>query len=325
MLGLEDYGSDSDSDTGSVNKAPPKSASSRPLPPSAEPSSSKVITKPKKKVAIGLPALKPLDNDDDEGSDRRPAKKARLESGAGLSALVSMLPAPKSKAAVPVAPQRMLGGGNAQRTMFGAPQTTESESEPTPMFLPVSMQKGKPNVSVDEGTQKHTPKVATEPAVDFFSLGLLFCLSIPSHLCSTGGATSRDTTSSASTHLPFSSAPAVPTIEIPEPTRTDEYPGYYQLPSGQWAAHDPVYYATFTKKWQAEYNAHVRALEKGTAKGFEDMDTAGISEVNAQKEMERAKIEIQLREERKAVTQGADGAPAAPNMKLTVSPLMLIS
>lgn len=121
----------------------------------------------------------------------------------------------------------------------------------------------------------------------------------------------------------MSSAPVIPKFEPPEPTPHDPYPGYYTLPSGAWAAHDPAYYAKFTQKWQAEYNAHVRALEKGRVKGFEGLDTAAVEEVDAMKEMEKAKLEIQERESRKAVTRGADGAPAAPNIKLTVSGLEL--
>ncbi len=73
-----------------------------------------------------------------------------------------------------------------------------------------------------------------------------------------------------------------------------------------------------------EYNAHVRALEKGQVKGFEDLDKAAVEEVDAMKEMEKAKLEIQELESRKAVTRGADGAPAAPNIKLTVSGIQLI-
>jgi hypothetical protein len=48
-----------------------------------------------------------------------------------------------------------------------------------------------------------------------------------------------------------------------------------------------------------------------------------VEEVDAMKEMEKAKLEIQERESRKAVTRGADGAPAAPNIKLTVSGIQL--
>lgn len=72
------------------------------------------------------------------------------------------------------------------------------------------------------------------------------------------------------------------------------------------------------KKWEAEYNAHVRALEKGTIKGFEGLQSADAEEVDALKEMEKAKREIQEREEKKAVTQGASGGPVAPKMNITV-------
>ena len=131
--------------------------------------------------------------------------------------------------------------------------------------------------------------------------------------------TSVRTITPSSTPLPISSsAPAIPTFEPPEPTPADTYPGYYQLPSGAWAAHDPDYYAKFAKKWQEEYNAQVRALEKGAVKGFEGLDHSAVGEVDAMKEMERAKKEIQEREERKAITMGAGGAPAAPRMNITV-------
>jgi len=59
-------------------------------------------------------------------------------------------------------------------------------------------------------------------------------------------------------------------------------------------------------------------LEKGTLKGFEGYEE-NASEVDAMKEMEKAKIEIKEREERKALTKGATGPAAEPNMKLNVS------
>lgn len=101
----------------------------------------------------------------------------------------------------------------------------------------------------------------------------------------------------------------------------DEYPGYYQLPSGAWKAHEPEYYATFLKRWQKEYNDQVRALEKGVAKGFEGMEKEGMEDVDAKKEMERAKKEIKEREERKAITKGAGGAPDKPKMNINASKL----
>lgn len=126
-------------------------------------------------------------------------------------------------------------------------------------------------------------------------------------------------TETPSSAVKISSAPSIPTFEIPEPTPTDEYPGYYQLASGQWAQHDPTYYNKFAQKWQREYNAHVRALEKGAAKGFEGLETSDVADVNAAKEMERAKVEIKEREERKALSMGTDGEPAKPKMTVTVS------
>jgi proline-rich protein PRCC len=132
----------------------------------------------------------------------------------------------------------------------------------------------------------------------------------------------------SSTANKFSAAPEVPTYEPPEPTPTDPYPGYYQLPSGAWAAYDPAVYATFLKKWQDEYDAHVRALEQGTAKGFEGYDSSSVQDVDTQKEMERARVELKEREDRKALTMGAGAGPAAPNMKITVSqyhPLIVTS
>lgn len=53
-------------------------------------------------------------------------------------------------------------------------------------------------------------------------------------------------------------------------------------------------------------------------KGFEGLETATVEEVNAMKEMEKAKVEIQEREERKAITKGADGGPVAPKMNINV-------
>ena len=87
------------------------------------------------------------------------------------------------------------------------------------------------------------------------------------------------------------------------------------LPSGSWAAYDPTYYATFYKKWQKEYDAHVRALEKGT-KGFEAYDEGDAAEVDAAAEMEKAREEVQVQEERKALTGANQHAGATPKMNI---------
>ncbi|CDO69524.1 hypothetical protein BN946_scf184785.g29 [Trametes cinnabarina] len=308
-----------------------------------------------KKITIGLPSL-PKDEDGhiSDTDERPPAKKPRLGSGAGASGLLSMLPAPKNKAPVAPEAERVLGAGRGPGLVFKTAPTTNAlarsatvedaddaddhdknadtldpshsaileekgdttvEKKPSIPFMPTSVARGKANVSLEEKPSVPTtrPPVSSAPAVDFFSLG------------STSSSSSRVSTSP----LPsMSSAPAImdplanvpsaaPKVEDfvpPEPTPNDPYPGYYLLPTGQWAAYDPAYYKQFYDKWKKEYEAHIRALEKGKIKGFEEAEDA--PEFNAVKEMERAKKEIQEREERKALTTAASAVPAAPKMNI---------
>ncbi|KAK0210784.1 mitotic checkpoint regulator, MAD2B-interacting-domain-containing protein [Desarmillaria ectypa] len=325
MLGLEDYGSGSESD-GETETKPQTSSStnSQSLKPQFKTTSSSIITLPpprtKKRIAIALPSLKSVKDDDEETEIPRPvAKKPRLESGAGASSLMSMLPAPKQKNPVPAPTERVLGGGMGQALSFNvppsAPPADEVESKapaPSIPFLPPSLAKGRSNISLEEDrpTARPAARTAPAPALDFFSLGAP----------STPKPTDSTATSSSSS-ISISSAPAIPTFEPPEPTMNDEYPGYYQLPSGVWKAYEPEYYANVLKRWQKEYNDQVRALEKGVAKGFKGMDKEGMEDVDAKKEMDRAKKEIKEREERKAITKGAGGAPEKPKMTINASKL----
>jgi hypothetical protein len=208
------------------------------------------------------------------------------------------------------------------------------------------LKKGRSNISVEEGKAppRPAPKVSAAPAVDFFSLGKsirIQILSIYILRSTTGNTSSSQATfkptpppsipsppSSSITLQPLSSAPTIEDFTAPEPTPTDPYPGYYLLPSGTWAAHDPAYYKTFYDKWTKDYNAHVRALEKGSVRGFEGYDAyappgselgeGGLQEVDMSKEMERAKKEIKEREDRKALTGGAakEGQLVEPRMNI---------
>ena len=117
--------------------------------------------------------------------------------------------------------------------------------------------------------------------------------------------------------LSISSAPKIDEYIPPEPTPSDPYPGYYQLPSGTWAAYDSAYYQRFYDKWKADYDREIRAFEK-KEKGFEGADTDDTQEVDALRVMEKAKKEIQEREEKKALTKGASGEPEAPRMNVKV-------
>lgn len=79
-----------------------------------------------------------------------------------------------------------------------------------------------------------------------------------------------------------------------------------------------MYYATCVKKWQKEYDDHVRALEKGEVeKGAEE-----AAEVNMQKEMEKARIEVKEREDRKALTGVKSGEQEKPRMNVQVRMLL---
>lgn len=314
MLGIEDYGSDSDSE----QSLPDISTTV------VSPKTTKTLRGPKK-ITISLPSISNT-HDILEAGDERPAKKQKT-GGAGSSSLLSMLPLPKQVNLVPQA-QRVLGGGTgpglkfhaSTSTMNGSPSVDQEATsqdvcyvEPATLFRPTSVSKGRKNISLEETSIKPTdaiPKETTSAALDFFSLGSSITEPQKS-LAETAGQSSSQT--------PLSSAPTIPTFEPPEPTPTDPYPGYYQLPSGSWAAYDSEYYGKFMKKWENEYNAHLRALEKGTIKGFEGLRGASVEEVDAMKEMEKAKKEIKEREEKKAITQGAGGGPVAPKMNINAS------
>jgi proline-rich protein PRCC len=213
MLGVEGYGSD-DNDSGDEISVKP-ATTAKPTPRSSVTSSSSLSLPPPKtkkapkKITIGLPTLSSNDGVEDEQDDQPPTKKPRLETGSGKSALFSMLPAPKQAAPLPkaaAAPERVLGGGRGPGLMFNAARSaptpdavsghTEDEADessfseaPAPpptaagsstVFMPSSLKKGRPNISLEE-PRKTTPLPKASvppaaPAVDFFSLGMKFNL-----------------------------------------------------------------------------------------------------------------------------------------------------
>ncbi|KAJ3813177.1 mitotic checkpoint regulator, MAD2B-interacting-domain-containing protein [Lentinula lateritia] len=344
MLGIEDYGSGSDSDgEGTSQRLQPieSKKSSISLPP---PSSTKGPPKKKKTIAISLPTLKHADDgdDDDMQLERPPAKKAKAGTGAGFSSLLSMLPAPKQKAPVPSAPERVLGGGNGPGLVFNksrpvaatATLSVEDEGsisgadEPTLegltssstsfAFRPPSVARGKANISLEEEKPRVSDPTSTMSA-DFF--GLASTSSSSSSISKSSVPSSSFISSAPSASITVSSAPDIPTFSVPDPSMNDPYPGYYQLPSGEWRQHDSEYYEKFRKRWEKSYNDHVRALEKGAVKGFEGYDRHEMADVDAAKEMERAKIEIKEREERKAISKNSAGELAKPKMNITAAKL----
>ncbi|KZT09492.1 uncharacterized protein LAESUDRAFT_810502 [Laetiporus sulphureus 93-53] len=383
MLGIEDYGSDNDSESeiqlrqpvsiqstsGAAELPPParKSTFSLPSPINASSGASSKspnelslrvpkVKKSKKIITIGLPELPP-EEDTDRADGPPVAKKPRITPGARSSALLSMLPAPKNKSPINSAPERVLGAGRGPGLVFntgsrrsvrtvsiqdvpdkdndegasGSVEVASSDKANKNMvihFLPPSLVKGKANISVEEKDDRPraSPTASSSSSIGFFSIA------------STTESTVSDTRTSAKTNirastsapsvpntspalaLPLlpgvSSAPKVDDFAPPEPSPQDPYPGYYMLPSGVWAAYDPEYYRTYYDRWKREYDEHVRALEKGVVKGFEAIETEGAEEINASRVMEKAKKEIQEREERKALTTGDAEVPAAPKMNI---------
>ncbi|KAH9050644.1 mitotic checkpoint regulator, MAD2B-interacting-domain-containing protein [Lactarius hengduanensis] len=340
---VDAYGSDNSDGSGdesapqstSTSQNKPNTSLSRSLPVPSNPSASKSSTlslpapkvkKAPKKIAIELPALtKDVSSDHDE-NEARPAKRLRTEGrGAGSSALLSMLPAPKLAAPVKEAPERILGSGKGPGLVFKEPSfqrtkdisslpsfdnvaAVERETEEVHLpFMPASVRKGKANISLEEPSERVTSNTRGPPSpttLDLFSLN-------PAKPPSSSVTTSTGRPNS----LSISSAPKIDEYTPPEPTPNDPYPGYYQLPSGTWTAYDSAYYQRFYDKWKADYDREIRAIEK-KEKGFEGADTGETQEVDALREMEKAKKEIQEREEKKALTKGAGGEPEAPRMNV---------
>ncbi|KAF8274892.1 mitotic checkpoint regulator, MAD2B-interacting-domain-containing protein [Lactarius quietus] len=320
---VDAYGSDNSDGSGdectpqshSISTSQNKSLSrSLPVPsnPSASASGSSTLSLPApkakkpKKITIDLPALSKDVSSEHDGDEARPAKRPRTEArGVGSSALFSMLPAPKKAAPVKEAPERILGSGKGPGLVFHEPHSqrtvattgissnediaaVEQETEEMHLpFIPVSVKKGKANISLEETTEKVTPKTRDPPSpttVDLFSLN-----------SAKPPASSVTTSTGLPSTLSISSAPKIDELTPPEPTPNDPYPGYYQLPSGTWAAYDSAYYLRFHIKWKADYDRSIRAFEK-KEKGFEGADTDDTQE--------------------KALTKGAGGEPEAPRMNV---------
>jgi len=82
--------------------------------------------------------------------------------------------------------------------------------------------------------------------------------------------------------------------------------------------HDPEHYKTYTDRWRKEYEAQIRAFEKGSGmdKGFEGAAVDGAaSEVNALDQLDEAR---RAREERMELTKRTrtEGERQLPNMNI---------
>lgn len=123
---------------------------------------------------------------------------------------------------------------------------------------------------------------------------------------------------SSSPSVSISSAPVVTEYTPPPPTPIDPYPGYYQLPSGDWAAYDPGYYKSVWESWHAEAATDPLDIKgKRKERGWEDADEEGMQSVDANEEMKRG--QIAEREAKKNLTAATlANAPGAPKMNIKV-------
>lgn len=103
----------------------------------------------------------------------------------------------------------------------------------------------------------------------------------------------------------------------PPPTPTDPYPGYYQRPSGDWAAYDPEYYKSVWQSWQEPQDTGPDTKGKRKERGWEDADDDKMQDVDANEEMRRG--QIAEREKQKNLTAATlASAPSAPKMNIKV-------
>ncbi|KIR25476.1 hypothetical protein I309_05640 [Cryptococcus deuterogattii LA55] len=289
---LANYGSDSGSDSESeAPVAPPP----KPAPVSAAFSSSRV-PQPKKKKPVKITLDLPRANngsengkengDNEEGSgDEREAKRTKLSKGGkGTSSLLGMLPPPKRK--LPQSSSTTTKGTSltvnkamARPQLPAPPKGTDEDSDDEDNvpkvrdLLPASL------------ARKQQKVESKKEVIDVFGLN-------------TAAAPFKSTIATPSLKPPsISSAPVAPDFVPPEPTANDPYPGYYQLPSGEWRAYDPDYYSSFFHSSAAmsdkqdaaddgRVGRHWDAFEKGQFQGqVLDIDAnKGLAEARAEEE-----------------------------------------
>ena len=275
MLGVDDYGSDEEE----------MAQTSKPVP--IMPPPAQIPKKRTAKVAFELPKLTKDDeafDDQQQEADKKPRTRAP-----GKSSLLGMLPAPKNSPAAST-----LGAGTkaALHTPHKDDNEREDEGSQSTMFKPSSL-------SMKQARDKPPGKQSEEPNGNFFSIAST----------STSGKIPplRGTPSSS---VSVASAPSVSDYEPPEPTAEDEYPGYYQLPSGRWAQYDPAYYTSFWKRKQEEWEKAYAKAEKG----FENADNLAEN-ISAADQIDHGR---KLREEKMALTKNAGVVKEKPNMNIPV-------
>nr|ODO01280.1 hypothetical protein L204_02008 [Cryptococcus depauperatus CBS 7855] len=307
---LANYASDSGSDSELEAPVPTLSPKST-LKPNTSSNSTPAAPNRKKRVKITLDLPKPAENensDDDSGKEaakggaenerERETKRPRLlKGGKGGSSLLGMLPAPKRKLPQAASSSSSKGASlNINKTMArpqlpappGATEDEKSDEETATksdgILLPASLARKKQSKKEKEPLDLFGLTSAPAPKAPSFPM---LAIKPPT----------------------ISSAPVAPDFVPPEPTASDPYPGYYELPSGEWRAYDTEYYQSFfpsstSQQVQDDANdgrvgKHWDAFEKGQFKGH-------VVEIDANKGLAEARAEAERRELMKKPKIGDD-------------------
>jgi len=295
----------------------------------ARSASSLHIPKPRRRdgpVKITLEAPKRGPEDDEADPPARPAKRVKLE-GAGSSSLMSMLPAPSSKAPLPppkkgkdsarrgLEPNSVLDELLRSKNKQGEGSTVMEVNATA--FVPPSLMKGKAKV-----------EEPAEPGLDFFWISKSNRSKIPCFMVllnpwfsdaapvvveTKRPASSSKVTSSSSIRI--TAAPKVEEFIPPDPTPDDPYPGYFKMPNGQWAAYDPEYYYSIARTWT---QPATEEKDRSRQRDINAVDGDQLQEVSAMDEASRTRAEIETRKDLTADV--IRSGPKAPNMKVTVRP-----
>ncbi len=335
---VAEYGSDSESDSEGLSAAGPSrpfASTTKPGPSSAPPP---VKAPPKKRAAVKIGFdLKPLPDDEEdaapqhkEGAPRKRPKLGDTGKGKGKSALLDMLPAPKralppSKTApapttpAPTPPLLQKDEASEMALALGAPEDDVDDANNAPSFAPRSLGK-----KAGKATQP-----VKAPSMDFFGIGTMPGRDVPTGDANfaprPGEASASAARAIASQPIPppssmsITSAPEVKDYVPPPPSINDPYPGYYQLPSGSWAAYDRGYYMSCFK--QAEEDGPVG--RDWDAMG--QVDQGGMQKIDVAKDLQHQK---KLEEERKkltAVEPSYEESKYKVSRKLSLGGLLLTS
>ncbi|CDZ97040.1 Proline-rich protein PRCC [Phaffia rhodozyma] len=194
-------------------------------------------------------------------SVENPVAKKPKQTPAGSSALLSMLPPPKQALPKPKAmpaPVRLKPlEVDAEGRVESFERVVEEDdgtgghtgevidfSRKGPVGEPKRPVIVRPLDTKANGGSSAKSKSKEAPLMDFFGI-----------TASTSSVPSAASLSNTSAPPKISSAPQLPTFRPPSPTRLDPYPGYYALPSGEWAAHDRAYYDSYYRQWREEDEA----------------------------------------------------------------------